>query len=379
MKIALTHDWLIGMGGAEKIIEQFLELFPDAPIFTAVVNQERLSMPLQNANIISSFLQKRYSKKSSHKKYFPLMPMAFESFDLNGFDVVISSSSSCAKGIVTAPDVMHVCYCHSPMRYGWEFYYDYIHDMNGFKKTLVKYLMNYMRIWDVISANRVDYFIANSEYVANRIWKHYRRESTVIYPPVNTEFYTPGIESEKEDYFLCLSRLVAYKRIDLAVRAFNELGFPLVVIGDGEELERLKGIANTNVRFLGRQSDETVREYYRKCRAFVFPGEEDFGIAPVEAQACGTPVIAFGKGGVLETVIEGVTGLFFKNQTVESLKDTVIKFQNQNFSSERCRMNAERFNVEDFKHYIVQFIEEQYREFNADKHWSVENGDKVKW
>jgi glycosyltransferase involved in cell wall biosynthesis len=369
MKIAIVHDWLTNMGGGEKVIENFLGIYPGAPIFTSVANRAKLSEKLQTADITTSFLQKPYARKmKGHQKYFPFMPMAFESFDLNEFDVVLSSSTSCAKGVITPPGTMHVCYCNSPMRYGWEFYYDYTRGMGKLKKKLVKYLMNYMRIWDVASANRVDYFIANSQNVARRIWKHYRRESTVIYPPVDTEFYTPEASIKREDCYLCVSRLVAYKRLDLAVDAFGELGLPLVIIGAGEELDRLKRKAKPNVQFLGRQPDDAVRDRYRKCKAFIFPGEEDFGITPVEAQACGCPVIAYGKGGVLETVIDGETGVFFGEQTVEGLKAAVLAAQGMRFDAGRCRGNAERFGEERFRETVVRFISEkrdEYREIAA--------------
>lgn len=303
------------------------------------------------------------------------MPMAFESFNLNDYDVVISSSSSCAKGVITRPDTMHICYCHTPTRYVWEFYYDYIENMDSIgakgklKKALVKYFMNYMRIWDFNASNRVDYFIANSQYVASRIWKHYKRESTVIYPPVDVDKFTP-IDVD-EDYFLCMSRLVPYKRVDLAVQAFNELGLPLVVIGGGSELEKIKVMAKDNVKVMGRQPDEVVKEYYAKCRAFIFPGEEDFGITPVEAQACGRPVIAYGKGGALETVVDGKTGLFFEEQTVESLKDAILRFQKMKFDKKEIRKHAEEFSVEIFENKIKSFVEEKYEEFKNTKHWDV--------
>lgn len=353
-KIALVHDWLTNMGGAEKVVESFLSIFSEAPIYTSMANKDNLSDKFKDKNIITSFLQKKVKKKKiNHQKYFPFMPMAFESFDLNGYDIVLSSSSSCAKGVITNPNTLHICYCHSPMRYGWEFYYEYTRDMGALKKKLVKYLMNYMRLWDVCSSNRVDYFIANSENVAKRIWKHYKREATVIHPPVDTDFY--NMESEDGDFFLCMSRLVPYKRIDLAVEAFNQLGLPLVIIGGGSELERLRSFAKPNVMFMGRQPDEVVREHYQKCRAFIFPGEEDFGITPVEAQACGRPVIAFGKGGALETVVDGETGLFFSEQTTDSLIEAVRRFGEMNFNKVRCRENAERFNKDRFNREIINF------------------------
>lgn len=355
-KIAIVHDWLTNMGGAEKVIESFINIYPEAPIYTLMVNKGNLSEKFQDREIIPSFLQKKMSKKKpNHQKFLPFMPMAFESFDLNEYDVILSSTSSCAKGVVTRPDTVHICYCHTPMRYAWEFYYEYTENIGGLKKKLLKYAMNYIRLWDRVAADRVDYFIANSQYVANRIWKHYRRKSTVIYPPVNTEYYTP--EGEKEEIYLCLSRLVKYKKVDLAVEAFNRIGKKLVVIGGGEQLDYLKSIAKPNIIFLRRQPDEVVREYYRKCKAFIFPGEEDFGITPVEAQACGTPVIAYGKGGATETVIDGITGVFFKEQTEESLIDAVDRFEKISIDSGVCRENAEKFGIERFEHQMKNYVE----------------------
>ena len=369
MRLAIVHDWLTDMGGAERLVINFKELYPEAPIYTTIYNPEKLDKELKNIDVRTSFLQNKRKATTNHQKYFPLMPMAFESFDLNEYDIVLSSSTSCAKGVITNPDTMHICYCNSPMRYGWEFYYEYTKNMGKLKKMLVKYLMNYMRIWDVTSANRVDYFIANSENVAKRIWKHYRRESVVIHPAVRTKVF--NISEIDEDYFLVMSRLVPYKRIDLAVKAFNELGLPLVVIGGGSELEKLKLMAKDNIKFLGRQPDEVVKEYYAKCRAFIFPGEEDFGITPVEAQASGRPVIAYGKGGALETVVEGKTGLFFNEQTVESLKDAIIKFQTMKFNKSEIREHAVQFDEEKFKEKIDSFIINSHEEFKKQKKWKV--------
>lgn len=376
LKVALVHDWLTNMGGAENVVSYFMDIYKDAPIYTSMYIRENLSEPFQNANIIPSFLQKKVKgTKVNHQKYFPFMPMAFESFDLNEFDVVLSSCSSCSKGIITNPGTMHVCYCHTPIRYVWEFYYDYIENMDSIgakgkiKKDLVKYFMNYMRTWDFVASNRVDYFIANSQYVASRIWKHYRRESTVIYPPADIDKFKP-IDVD-EEYFLCVSRLVPYKRIDLVVEVFNELGLPLVVIGGGSELEKIKAMAKSNVKVMGRQPDEVIKEHYAKCRAFIFPGEEDFGITPVEAQASGRPVIAYGKGGALETVIDEKTGVFFKEQTVESLKEAVLRFQKMSFDKNVIRAHAEEFSIESFKGKMRCFVEEKYEEFKSEKHWEV--------
>ncbi len=371
MKVALVHDWLPFMGGAERVVTNFLEVFENAPIYTSVYNNEKLEGILKNYNNMhGSFLQNMKSAVKDHRKFFPLMPMAFESFDLNGYDVVLSSSSSCAKGVITSPDTCHICYCHSPMRYGWEFYYEYAKNMGKLKGKITKYIMNYMRVWDRVSSDRVDYFIANSKNVAKRIWKHYKRESVVIHPPVRSKFF--HISENKEEYFLVVSRLQEYKKIDLAVEVFNELDLPLVIIGDGPmrgEIE--KKVKSKKIRLLGRQSDEVIKEYYSKARGFLFPGEEDFGITPLEAQASGTPVIACGKGGALETVIENKTGVFFNEQTVKSMSEAVKRFNTLNFNKNEIRNHAEKFDEEIFKQKIEKFVKEKREEFKSIEKWKV--------
>lgn len=304
------------------------------------------------------------------------MPTAMESFDLNDYDIVLSSSSSVAKGIITNPNTMHICYCHSPMRYGWEFSYEYAGKMAGgsnIKKRILKYFLSAIRLWDNASSDRVDYFIANSENVAKRIWKHYRRKSVVIHPPVRCSLFKPS--EIDEDYFLILSRLQEYKRIDVAIEAFNKNGLPLVIIGDGPDREKLESMANSNIKFLGRQPDEVIKDYYAKCRAFIFPGEEDFGITPLEAQASGRPVIAYGKGGALETVVENKTGVFFENQTAEDLLSAIEKFEKMTFNKEEIRNHAELFDESIFKKKISNYMNECYEEFKSTKHWEVSRGE----
>lgn len=369
MKIALVHDWLTNMAGSEQVVANFRGVYPEAPIYTTVYNPDKLDDVFKNADVRTSFLQNNKKAREKHQSFFPFMPMAFESFDLNEYDIVLSSSHSTAKGVITNPAAMHVCYCHSPMRYGWEFYYEYTEEMGKIKKKLLKYFMNYMRVWDQVSSNRVDYFIANSANVSRRIWKHYRRESVVIHPPVRWNMF--NISNEDEPYFLILTRLVKYKRVDLAVKAFNELGLPLVIIGDGEEREKLQQMAKSNITFLGRQSDEAIKEYYSKCRAFIFPGEEDFGITPLEAMSSGRPVIAFGKGGALETVVENKTGIFFKEQTTESLVEAVKKFETVNFDKNEIRQHAYKWDEVFFKQKIEKFVADKYEEFQNTKHWTV--------
>lgn len=295
MKIAIVHDWLTNMGGAEQVVINFKRIYPNAPIYTTFYNPNQLDEELKNIEVKTSYLQKK-KMITNHKKYFPFMPMAFEKFNLNEYDVILSSSSSCAKGILTKPGSLHICYCHTPMRYAWEKRDEYTNEMGKLKKKLIEILLHYMRMWDVASANRVDYFIANSTEVQKRIMKHYKRESVVINPPVRCNLF--NISQTDGDYFFILSRLVAYKRFDLAVQACKEMGKKLIIAGDGPERENLEKLANedSNIVFLGRQPDEVVKKYMAECKALLFPGEEDFGIVPVEAQACGRPVIAYGKG-----------------------------------------------------------------------------------
>lgn len=360
-KTAIVHDWFCNMGGADKCVEIFLDLMPDSPVYTSCYLESSLTPRLKAASIKVSFLQ-RYldQKKDNHQNFLPLMPAAFESFDMNEYDIVLSSSSCCAKGVITRPGAIHICYCHTPMRYAWEYFNEYTENMKPLKHKIVSIIMNYIRIWDVISASRVDYFLANSQNVANRIWKHYRRKATVVYPPVETEYFTPG--NEDGDFYLCVSRLVKYKKVDLAVKACNQLKLPLVVFGQGAEYKRLKKLAGNTVRLMGKQSDEVIRDYYRRCKAFLFPGEEDFGMTPLEAQACGRPVIAYGKGGALETVIDGQTGVFFKEQTVESLIEAIKRLDSINIDKSVCRKNAEKFSVQVFKERLCEEIEKRCRD-----------------
>ena len=294
MKIAIVHDWLTGMGGAERLIINFKEIYKDAPIYTTFYNPEKLAKELKDLDVRTSFLQGK-KMVTNHKKYFPFMPLAFALFNLKEYDVVLSSSTCCAKG-VKVPNGVHICYCNTPMRYAWEKKDEYLKNMNPVKKLLVNVFLWFMRKWDVWSSKRVDYFIANSTAVQERIKKYYNRDSIVINPAVRCKMF--NISNVNGDYYFIVSRLVSYKRFDLAVKACSELGKKLIVIGDGPEKQNLEKIANENVTFLGQQPDEVVQKYMSECKALLFPGEEDFGITPVEAMSCGRPVIAYGKGGV---------------------------------------------------------------------------------
>lgn len=359
MRTAIVTDWLTQMGGAERVVLAIKELFPDAPLFTTVYNPDTVDRVFHDMDIRTSFIQKLPGAKKSYQKYLPLMPTAVEQFDLTEFDLVISSSSSVAKGICTKADTVHICYCHTPMRYAWDFYHEYLNgpDVGRIKRKLIPWLMNYIRMWDRLSADRVDYFIANSNNVAKRIQKHYHRDSTVIHPPVDSSFFEPV--NEVEDFFLVVSRLVPYKRVDLAIQACNDLKLPLRIIGIGPEESRLKHIAGPTVKFLGRLSDDEIKWHYARCRAFLFPGEEDFGITPLEAQASGRPVIAFGKGGALETVVDGKTGLYFNEQTVESLKVKLCQFAQTHFEKQVIRQHAENYDTDMFKQRLKELIDQK--------------------
>ncbi len=359
MKLAIVHDWLTNMGGSEQVIINFKKIYPDSPIYTTFYNPSNLDEQLQNIDVRTSFLQGK-KMVTNHKKYFPLMPLAFSLFNLKEYDIVLTSSSSCSKGVKVKKDGLHICYCHTPMRYAWDKQEDYIKDMNIIKKLVLKVFLWFMRKWDVWSAKKVDYFIANSTAVRERIKKCYNRESTVINPPVRCNLF--NISNTDGEYYFIVSRFVPYKRFDLAVQACSELGRKLIIIGDGPERKNLEKLANENVTFLGKQSDEVVKKYMEECKALLFPGEEDFGITPVEAMACGRPVIAYGKGGVLDTVIDKKTGLLFKEQTVESLKQAILEFEKMKFDKTEIRKHALKFNEESFREKIKSFIEEKNKE-----------------
>lgn len=359
MKVAVVHDWIVNIGGAEKVLKAILEIFPEADIYTLVYLKNTVKRLGIESKIYASFINGLPFAKGNYSYYLPLMPLAVEQFDLSKYDLVISSSHCVAKGVLTKSYQTHVCYCHTPMRYIWDLYFSYLKDQKlekGIKNIFVRLVFHYLRMWDVLSANRVDYFIANSQNVADRIKKIYRRDSVVIYPPVDVELFSPS--DKKEDYFIVLSRLVSYKKVDLVVEVFNDLKLPLLVIGDGEDMQKIKKMARENIKILGWQEDSVVREYLSKAQALIFASEEDFGIVPVEAQACGTPVIAYKRGGAKETVIEGETGIFFEEQNVESLKEAVLRFlrEKDSFKKEKLIENAKRFSKERFKSEFKSYI-----------------------
>ncbi|HEY4662923.1 MAG TPA: glycosyltransferase [Candidatus Humimicrobiaceae bacterium] len=365
-KIALVHYWLTGMRGGEKVVESICNLFPDMDIFTLVYDKRKIADSINKHKIFTSFIQKLPFSRKKYQNYLPLMPVAIEQFNLSGYDIVISSESGIAKGVLTKPETCHFCYCHTPMRYLWNMYFDYLeHEKLGFlKRKAVKLFFNYLRVWDLATASRVDYFISNSNNVRKRILKYYRRDSEVIYPPVDVEGMI--FEDKKQDYYLIVSQLVSYKRIDLAVKAFNELKKELIIIGEGPEFKKLKRMADSNIKFLGWQDGEILKQYYSNAKAFIFPGEEDFGITAVEAQASGTPVIGFGRGGLLETVSEGETGIFFYKQEYKDLIDAVIAFESCSgkFDNHKIRENALRFSRTRFENDLKKFLEEKYQEYS---------------
>ncbi|MZK52797.1 glycosyltransferase [Clostridium beijerinckii] len=356
MKVAIVHEWLTIYGGSERVTEVFHEIFPKAPIYCLVYDNKTMPDRFRNYDIRTTFVQKLPFSKKRYKDYLPLMPMAFEELDLTEYDLIISSSTACAKGVITRSDAVHICYCHTPTRYLWEFYYEYTKNMSKLKKIIISMFIHKLRIWDRLAADRVDYFIANSNYIAGRISKYYRRKSKVIFPPVNTHLY--NINDKNEEYYLIVSRLVTYKKVDLAVEAFNKLGLPLIIIGDGPERREIEKIASSNIKFLGRLTDEEIREYYSKCKAFIFPGEEDFGLTPVECQASGGPVIAYKKGGALDTVLDEKTGILFREQSVESLIEAVEKFEKYGVEYDRQQIKeySEKFSVDRFKKEFEDYV-----------------------
>ena len=364
--VALVHDWLVTAGGAERCLSAIGGLFPGADLYTLVYAEEAARLAgFRPESVHASFLQRLPRAQTWYPKYLPLFPLAVEGFDLDQYDLVISSSWAVAKGALTHSGQLHICYCHTPMRYAWDLTHDYLRQNGldrGLKGLAGRAVMHYLRLWDLSTANRVDHFVANSHYVARRISRTYRRESRVIYPPV--EVHRFSVQPDKENYFLFVSRLVPYKRLDLVVEAFRKLRLPLVVIGDGPERRRLERHAPDNVLFLGWLSDQEVQRHMEGARALIFAADEDFGIVPVEAQACGTPVIAYGRGGVTESVVPWerggglATGLFFGEQRAEALEAAVREFVavEASFSPTVIRANAERFARERFEWQFRTFV-----------------------
>lgn len=377
MKKALISDWYYVNGGAEKVIHSINSIWDDFDHFALIdfLNDEDRKFILNGKKAKTSFIQKLPTVKKNHRKFLQLFPIAVEQFDLRDYDLIISSSSAVAKGIKTNKNQLHICYCHSPMRYAWDLREQYLKDAGlnkGLKGLYAKSVLDKIQKWDLSNSDNVDFFIANSKHIAERIKKIYNRESTVIYPPVDVDFFS--LEEIKEDYYFTASRLVPYKKTQLIIEAFNELPhLKLIVAGDGPELEKLQKTAKNNIEFVGYIENKKLRSLMQKAKAFVFAAEEDFGIIPVEAQACGTPVIALAKGGTLETVIENKTGIFFVEQSAEKIKEAVLNFETKNFNPQIIREHAVTFSKQRFEKEMREFVETKYKE-----HQQLLNKDNLK-
>lgn len=374
--IGIVADWLVSYAGAERVIEEFIELYPESKLYSVVdFLSDESRKHFSGKHATTTFIQKLPAAKNKYQKYLPLMPFAIEQLDVSSHDIILSSSHAVAKGILTGPDQLHISYVHSPIRYAWDLQHQYLRESGlnkGLKGALAKWLLHKIRIWDYRTANGVDHFIANSQFIARRIKKVYGREADVIYPPVDVNRFK--LCENKEDYYFTASRLVPYKRIDVIVEAFSRMpDKKLIVIGDGSEMSKIKSKAAKNIEILGYQSNAVMQEHMQKAKAFVFAAEEDFGITPVEAQACGTPVIAFGKGGALETIrpygVEKSTGIFFQSQQIDSIIGAVNLFEakRDQFLPEFCRENALRFSNERFKFELDSYIKNKWDSFNKGK------------
>lgn len=374
MRIAIVHDWLYTYAGAEKVLEQIINCFPNADLFSLIdflPGNERGF--IHDKPVTTSFIQKLPFAKTKHRQYLPLMALAVEQLNVSGYDIVISSSHAVAKGVLTGPDQLHICYCHSPIRYAWDMQHQYLREAGleqGLKSWLTRYILHKIRLWDYRTANGVDYFVANSNFIAKRIYKVYRREAEVIYPNVDTDKFTRSLD--KRDFYLTASRMVPYKKIALIAEAFTAMpDKKLKIVGTGPDYKKIQQLAANcpNIELLGFVADEQLKLLMQQAKAFVFAAEEDFGIVPVEAQACGTPVIAYGRGGALETVngldSTAPTGVFFASQTTEAIQQAVSEFEQQSvITPEVCAANALRFTTERFRSQFKNFVLAKYQEFN---------------
>ncbi|WP_103578082.1 glycosyltransferase family 4 protein [Campylobacter concisus] len=368
MKKALIHDWFSTYAGAEKCIESFTNVWDDFEIYSLIdfLSERDRDKILKGKRTHTSFIQKLPFAKDKYRNYLPLFPLAIEQFDLSGYDVVLSSSHAVAKGVLTHSNQLHIAYVHTPIRYAWDLYHQYLHESGldrGLKGMLAKYFLHKIRLWDASTANRVDYYVANSRYIAHRIQKTYGKPSDVIYPPVDIDKF--ALHESKSDFYLTASRMVPYKKIDLIVEAFSQTDKKLLVIGDGPDMGKIKSKAGKNVELLGFASDETMADLMGRAKAFVFAAEEDFGITPVEAQACGTPVICFGRGGARETVLDGESGLYFMEQNTKELLAAVAKFEQNydKFEPIKIRKNSLKFSRTRFESEIKSYVEKKYEEF----------------
>ena len=362
MRVALIHDHLTQYGGAERVLEALQAMWPDAPTYTLRYDPQAMGRSFGHKTIRTSFLEKLPFARRAFRWFLPLMPMATESYDLSDFDVVISNSSAFSKGIITSPDAIHICYCHTPTRYLWSDSGSYVDELRAPRlvKMLLPFVLHKLRGWDQLAAQRVGTFVANSETVKRRIAKYYQRDSQVIYPPVDTERF--AISQEPKTYYLAGGRLVAYKRFDIVVDAFTKIGKPLKIFGSGPELADLKRRAGPNIEFVGRVSDDERARLFANAIAFINPQEEDFGITPVESMAAGRPVIAYRRGGALETVVDGETGVLFDEQSWEELADVVLRFKPEQFQPEKIRAHAERFATKNFRQSIHALVQRLWRE-----------------
>lgn len=372
LRIAIIQEWLVTVGGSDKVVKAIKEIFPEADIFTLVANEHTCrELGFEYAKIKTSFIQKLpFAKKGKHRIYLPFFPFAIEKFDLSEYDIIISSSHSVAKGVITNSNQLHICYCHSPVRYAWDLYHSYLKESKldrGLKGIFAQIVLHRLRTWDIISSFRVDYFISNSNYIAKRINKVYRREAFTIYPNVNVDEFQLN-DQKREDFYLACSRLVPYKKINLVVEAFNEMpDRKLIIVGDGPEYKSIAKAKRENTLLLGYLPFEEMKKYMQSAKALIFPPDEDFGMIPVEAQACGTPVIAYGKGGSLETVINDVTGIHFMEQSKKSIIEAVNRFEVKNglFNPLNIRKHAEKFSEQKFKKKFYEFVINKYSEFKT--------------
>jgi glycosyltransferase involved in cell wall biosynthesis len=365
MKVAIAHEWLVSYAGSERVVEQLLHLFPDADLFALVdFLPDHQRGFIQHKQVNTSFIQNLPFARQHFRQYLPLMPLAIEQLDLSGYDLILSSNHAVAKGILTRADQLHICYVHTPIRYAWDLQQQYLQGAGldrGLKAVIASLILHYLRLWDLASANRVDQYIANSKYVAGRIQKTYRRSAQVIYPPVAADQFE--CDRPRQDFYLTVARFVPYKRVDLIVKAFTQLGLPLVVIGDGPNWQQVRSLAGPNIQLLGYQPDAVVKTHLEACKAFVFAAEEDFGITTVEAQAAGAPVIAYGRGGSAETIIAGETGIFFAEQTVDSLVAAIAEFATHSWSAERIQEQAKQFSQARFREQMTAYIQQHWHDF----------------
>jgi len=358
VKVAIVHYWLVSMRGGEKVVEELCDLYPQADVFTNAYDPLRISPKINKHQVRTTFIGKLPRATRWYKHYLPLIPLALEELDLRGYDLIISSESGPAKGIVPPAEALHVCYCHTPMRYLWNMYHDYREQLGPMKRIAMSLMFHKLRQWDATAAQRVDHFVANSIVVSKRIRKYYRRNATVIYPPVDIDAFDTA--TSHEDYYLHVGELVGYKRVDLLIEACNRLKRRLIVVGGGEQFFKLRQMAGETVSVVGHKSFDELKHYYSHCRALLFAAEEDFGIVPVEAMASGRPVIAYGRGGATESVVDGVTGVHFPEQTVDSVVDAIKRFESMesSFLTTLIASNAQRFSKDAFKRRMSAKIEE---------------------